>query len=435
MIMSCCYSSIAFLLLFWLCHISLIEALGFSVELIHRDSPKSPFYQPTQTHFQRLSNALRRSINRANHRFNQSSSIVKSNVAPVSDFGGEYIVSYSIGTPPFQTFGYFDTGSDLMWLQCKPCEFCYNQTTPIFDPSKSTTYKKVPCNSDTCYSERYLSCSSNHNNFCQYNFTYLDKTNTTGDLILESLTLDSDSSSSISFPNIVFGCGHNNHLSANDQSSGIVGFGVGRLSFISQMSSSIGARFSYCLVPLSLTNTSSKLNFGEDAIVNGNEAISTPMLPNYFYIVTLSAFSVGDNRIEFGNSPPYGGNYNTVIDSGSTQIVLPADIYNRLESAVAKVVTNLERTKDPTGIMSLCYKATLDELKVPVITAHFSGADVRLNTLNTFLQVAEEVVCLAFVSVKFPYIIYGNLAQQNFLVGYDLQKFVVSFKPTDCTKQ
>jgi len=66
-----------------------------------------------------------------------------------------------------------------------------------------------------------------------------------------------------------------------------------------------------------------------------------------------------------------------------------------------------------------------------VITAHFrGGADLKLNPVNTFLQVADGIICLAFHSGETA--IFGNVAQQNFLVGYDLQKQTVSFKPTNC---
>ncbi|KAE9593625.1 hypothetical protein Lalb_Chr18g0045041 [Lupinus albus] len=44
----------------------LTEALneGFSVELIHRDSPKSPFYNSSETPFERMANAIHRSFER-----------------------------------------------------------------------------------------------------------------------------------------------------------------------------------------------------------------------------------------------------------------------------------------------------------------------------------------------------------------------------------
>ncbi|KAE9594006.1 putative nepenthesin [Lupinus albus] len=50
-------------------------------------------------------------------------------------------MKFSIGTPKFDVMAEADTGSDLIWMQCQPCKKCYKQTEPVFDPSKSKTYK------------------------------------------------------------------------------------------------------------------------------------------------------------------------------------------------------------------------------------------------------------------------------------------------------
>jgi hypothetical protein len=43
-----------------------------------------------------------------------------------------------------------DTGSDIVWLQCAPCENCYSQTDPVFDPKKSSSYAGISCLSPLC---------------------------------------------------------------------------------------------------------------------------------------------------------------------------------------------------------------------------------------------------------------------------------------------
>ncbi|RDX68097.1 Aspartic proteinase CDR1, partial [Mucuna pruriens] len=412
-------------------NISFLEALnnGFSVEMIHRDSSRSPFYRHTETQFQRVANAMRRSINRAN------SITAEANVTADQ---GEYLVSYSVGTPPFQHFGIVDTGSDIFWLQCLPCKTCYKQTTPIFDPSKSKTYQTLPCSSDTCQSLPPSSCTSNES-ICEYSINYRDGSHSQGNLSVETLTLGSTNGSFVQFPKIVIGCGHDNNVSFEGKSSGIVGLGRGPISIISQLSSSIGGKFSYCLTPMdSQSNSSSKLNFGDAAVVSGDGTVSTPIVPQGlrgYYYLTLEAFSVGEKRIGFESpSSRSSGVGNIIIDSGTTLTLLPYVVYSKLESAVANAV-KLKRAKDPSQILSLCYQSTSDKLDahVPVITAHFSGADVKLNAINTFIEVAHGIVCLAFQTSEIGSIL-GNMAQQNMLVGYDLQKKLISFKPTDCTK-
>ncbi|KAI3927716.1 hypothetical protein MKW92_020416 [Papaver armeniacum] len=65
---------------------------------------------------------------------------------PLSGFRSGYMVSYEIGTPGTVTYSFMDTGSYLIWLQCKPCKRCYKQVTPIFAPTGSVTYSKLPLN-------------------------------------------------------------------------------------------------------------------------------------------------------------------------------------------------------------------------------------------------------------------------------------------------
>jgi len=409
---------------------------GFSVELIHRDSPKSPLYNPTQNKYQHVINAARHSINRANNFYENSlTSTPESTVIPDN---GAYLMTYSVGTPPFKLYGIADTGSDIVWLQCEPCEQCYNQTTPKFNPSKSSSYKNIPCSSNLCQSVRDTSC--NDQNFCEYSISYGDQSHSEGDLSLETLTLESTIGRPVSFPKTVIGCGTDNTVSFHGASSGIVGLGGGPVSLITQLGSSISGKFSYCLAPLLLmlnseSNATSKLNFGNAAEVFGDSVVSTPIVrkdPLVFYYLTLEAFSVGNKRVEFGGSSEGGDEGNIIIDSGTTLTLLPPNVYTDLESAVAALV-KLERVDDPNQTFGLCYSVTSDGYNFPLITAHFKGADVELRSISTFVQVADGIVCLAFAQSQSG-AIFGNLAQQNLLVGYDLEQKNVLFKPTDCTK-
>ncbi|CAL0299004.1 unnamed protein product [Lupinus luteus] len=427
-----CYLSFVLLLL-CLYGIYLTKALngGFSVELIHRDSPKSPFYSPMETQFQRVFNAVRRSINHANHfsqGFSNLANVASSIVIPDKV---EYLMSYSIGTPPFHLYGIVDTGSDIIWLQCIPCQNCYSQTSPIFDPSKSTTYQTIPCSSNSCYSMG-SSCSLDNEQRCQYGISYMDRSESKGDLSLETLTLRTSDGSPFMLHKTVIGCGHINTLHFFGETSGIVGLGPGPTSLVSQLGTT---KFSYCLVPLSQPQSSSKLIFGYDDVIFGNGVVSTPIILKGLYYLTLEAISVGNNRLEFGDSLASNSDEkkgNIIIDSGTTLTFLPNDLYSRLESAIANVV-QLERVERPSNLLSLCYRVILEKSQVPIITAHFSGANVQLSAMNTFVLMDDSIACLAFSPTQtIP--VFGNLAQQNFLVGYDLQKNIVSFKHTDCTK-
>ncbi|KAK4738372.1 hypothetical protein R3W88_002069 [Solanum pinnatisectum] len=64
---------------------------------------------------------------------------------------------------------------------------------------------------------------------------------------------------------------------------------------------------------------------------------------------------------------------------------------------------------------------------------HFIAADVPLSKENIIWPTGQGIWCLAFRPTE-DQAFYGNVAQTNFLVGYDLDKMIVSFKATDCTK-
>ncbi|WVZ03670.1 hypothetical protein V8G54_024476 [Vigna mungo] len=428
------YSSFLIVLLF-LQNISFSKALksSFSVEMIHRDSPKSPFYRPTETHFQRVENAILRSIHRANY-FNLDSNDVDGTVTPAS---GEYLVNYSVGTPPVQILGIVDTGSNLIWMQCQPCRNCYKQDKPIFNPSTSRTYSTMPCVAAECLSGTHTFCNFNNKKHCAYKVSYGDGSSSEGDFSWETITLTSSFKDvPVAFPQTVIGCGHNNLGIFSKQSSGVVGLGNGPFSLPGQLKPKTGGTFSYCLTPLyEGERKPSYLHFGDRAEVTVEGAVSTPLIINKvrpsMYFLVMEAISVGSKRIEFPGNVEYGNIY---IDSGATMTYLPHDIYSSLEEEMINAV-KLPRTNSPLKGLKLCYEITAgEEYHIPLVYAHFKGGGtVTLYNINTFLKVRETIICLAF-RAGFQAIL-GNVAQQDILVGYDTQQNTVTFLNTDCTSE
>ncbi|KAL2940579.1 Aspartic proteinase CDR1 [Bienertia sinuspersici] len=420
---------------------------GFTLDLIHRDSLNSPLYNPSLNIYDRLKDTIQRSVSRINH-FNPSSSMspndVESQVIPAN---GEYVMEVSIGTPPVKQFGIVDTGSDLIWTQCQPCVNCYKQSIPIFNPRNSSTYKVQPCSSKVCQylDDKQRLCSRRGQ--CGYQYSYGDNSHTSGDLATETLTfMPEEKNGTTSAPSVSFGCGYDNEGTFREQGSGLIGLGGGPLSLATQLRSTIGGKFSYCLIPFFQEgNFTSKINFGSKGAVSGPGVVSTPLVkktPETFYYLTLEGISVGNDKISFfsknhkNNSSlsadDYGGDEgNIIIDSGTTLTLLPSDLYDELTKALERAIDG-KKVEDPTGTLELCYQATKD-LNIPKIIAHFSGADLELGPINTFVKVSEDVVCLAMLPAD-EVAIFGNLAQGNFLVGYDTEQGKVSFKPTDCTK-
>lgn len=88
----------------------------------------------------------------------------------------------------------------------------------------------------------------------------------------------------VSFPNFAFGCGRDNGGVFPYESSGLVGFGFGKLSLVTQLRSSIGGKFSYCLGPSAEASKPGKLNLGD--VVSGDGVVSTPLFLGSYYTLT-----------------------------------------------------------------------------------------------------------------------------------------------------
>ncbi|KAE8677237.1 Detected protein of unknown function [Hibiscus syriacus] len=398
---------------------------GFGVELIHRDSPASPFYNASLTSTEILRKNYLRSMSRLKH----FQSLIDQNAiqTAVIPSGGSYLMKLSFGTPPVEYFAIADTGSDLIWIQCLPCGRCYQQGSSPFDPRASSTYKTLPCGSDSCQALRLKQCTST--NDCQYTYRYGDRESfTVGTLSTDTLTFDSSDGKKAAFPTSIFGCGHINQGRFRSPSAGLVGLGGGPLSLVSQISTQIDNRFSYCLVPHT-SSSSGKLLFGQEAVISRPGSVSTPLItktPPTFYFLSLEGVSIGDKTAQPGSSQG-----NIIIDSGTTLTLLESNFYNSLETIVKDTI-GAAPVQEPSGTFSLCYGAETN-INVPEMVFHFSGADLHLQPVNTFRTMGGLQCMLIVPSDSLS--IFGNYAQINFQVEYDLQKRTVSFAPTDCTKQ
>ncbi|KAL6278837.1 hypothetical protein ACE6H2_022438 [Prunus campanulata] len=419
------FGAVTILFVLIACHLAASAGVnsGFSANLIHRDSPNSPFSS--------------KSFNKAFGRRRSMRPVFYPNSAQVRPDKGQYLMKLSIGNPPFDVYGIADTGSDLVWTQCVPCHGCYKQINPKFDPEKSSTYSELPCDAQECHAIGTGTCSPQHT--CNYTYGYGGAELTQGVLAKETITITSTSGEATSLKDIVFGCGHNNTGTFNENEMGIVGLGGGPLSLVSQLGPLVGGKkFSFCLMPFHTDpSVESKISFGEASLVSGEGVVSTPLVSREDktpYFVTVEGISVGDKLVPFSSS----GNVskgNMFMDTGTPPTLIPQDFYDRLVAEVKIQIPMTPVENDPSLGFQLCYKSKTN-LKGPILTVHFrGGADVRLLPKQTFIPPREEVFCFAMQNVTSDGGIYGNFAQSDFFISYDLESSVVFFKPTDCTKE
>nr|POF19505.1 aspartic proteinase cdr1 [Quercus suber] len=255
----------------------------------------------------------------------------------------------------------------------------------------------------------------------EYSVTIDDGSYSNGDLAIDALTLESSKGLPVQFFTYI-GCRYDNGGLFNASGSGIVGLGRGLNSLASQVGLSSAARFSYCLITFTYQgNATSKLSFGNTELEFGSGVVYTPLLyggvSDNDYYVTLIAISVGKKRIELTNPSESGDSEegNMIIDSGTTVIILPEELFPGFVSAVKDEI-HLPIVDDPTfQQLSLYYNSSLDDFRPPSITVHFTGADVELSSKIKFISVDEQVVCLAFSPLveAEPIALFGNLAQSN----------------------
>ncbi|EAZ35641.1 hypothetical protein OsJ_19928 [Oryza sativa Japonica Group] len=304
-----------------------------------------------------------------------------------------------------------DSGSDVSWVQCKPCPLpmCHRQRDPLFDPAMSTTYAAVPCTSAACaqLGPYRRGCSANAQ--CQFGINYGDGSTATGTYSFDDLTLGPYDV----IRGFRFGCAHADRGSAFDYDvAGSLALGGGSQSLVQQTATRYGRVFSYCLPP-----TASSLGF----LVLGvpperaqliPSFVSTPLLSSSmaptFYRVLLRAIIVAGRPLAV---PPAVFSASSVIDSSTIISRLPPTAYQALRAAFRSAMT-MYRAAPPVSILDTCYDFTgVRSITLPSIALVFDGgATVNLDAAGILLG-----SCLAFAptaSDRMPGFI-GNVQQKT----------------------
>ncbi|XP_057851919.1 protein ASPARTIC PROTEASE IN GUARD CELL 2 isoform X1 [Cryptomeria japonica] len=350
-------------------------------------------------------------------------------ISGLSEGIGEYLIRIGVGTPATMEYLVLDTGSDVTWLQCKPCSHCYNQVDPVFDPSLSTSFTAIPCDSQLC---NELDTSGCDKKGCLYGVSYGDGSFTVGHFVKETLTFGTAPVKSMPI-----GCGQDNE-GLFQGAGGLLGLGGGPLSFPSQLGSS-GTTFSYCLVDR-YSDSKGTLRFGPGA-VSSEKSVFTALLKNpqvnTFYYVSLTSITVGELLVALPKNVSgfdEMGKGGIIVDSGTTITRLQAQAYGPLRDAFLAGTTDLPRA-DGMSIFDTCYDLSgRQTVEVPTISFQFSnGASLALPASNYIIPVdSYGTFCLAFAPTSRDLSIIGNFQQQGIQVSFDSTKSLVGFADNQC---
>ncbi|KAL6584478.1 hypothetical protein OROMI_003767 [Orobanche minor] len=348
-------------------------------------------------------------------------------ISGVGQGSGEYFARIGVGRPTREYYMIMDTGSDVSWLQCNPCSGCYHQHDPIYDPSASSTYKPLTCNSRECNSLAVSACRSDSS--CLYQVSYGDGSYTVGNFATETISFGSSGS----VPNVALGCGHANEgLFAG--AAGLLGVGGGPLSLPSQIRTT---SFSYCLVNRD-SSSSSTLDFNS---AQPSDSVLAPLLNNSFtdtyYYVGLTGISVGGRPVQI---PAYlfeigrDGRGGVIVDSGTAVTRFPTEIYYLLRNAFASMTRNMPAAAG-FSLLDTCYDlSSMVRVRVPTVSFQFSGGNtLLLPPTNYLIPVDNEgKFCFAFARIPGSMSIIGNVQQQHTRVSYNLADKYIAFSPNKC---
>ncbi|PIA61639.1 hypothetical protein AQUCO_00300870v1 [Aquilegia coerulea] len=439
---------------------------GLTLKLIPRDSIESPLYPGNLTLAERAARLHNHTDARIKYyaariatagsaklQVNQSEDRLQPEVVrPQISFQDYfYLAKVGIGTfnsTPLQKdyrnyFLMVDTGSDLIWTQCEPCQAqgCFPQVQPLFPFRRSRTYESFPCNGGNrfCYPNECM------DDLCSYKIEYGTRQYTQGYLGKDRFAFEVNDGPTDSVYYIAFGCGINQRRfkwdTTQNQINGILGMGNGPHSLVHQLGELALGRFSYCVPRWEEPHDHIYLRFGQEARFRLDQhVLTTPLIVGGLkeaYYVKLRDISVAGNR--FNYRPGYfdvkrDGTGGCIIDSGCPLTRLPQRAFTWLKNAVINYFAQAHLPPRPKHGFDLCFELPRPDQKMPLIRFHLQNADLTIEE-GAFMHV-DDAICLAFKSssdLGGLSAVIGGLAQANYRFVFNVAASTVSFALENCT--
>ncbi|KAH7307817.1 hypothetical protein KP509_22G079100 [Ceratopteris richardii] len=386
---------------------------------------------------------------------------MKSTIVTLDEPFSQYFAVFHIGTPPIDIAVIIDTGSQLLWIQCEPCTECGTQADgyEIFNPNKSNSFAFLSCSTENaCPGDDSVATACDKYGHCYYRVTYGDKSNSSGYLATDTLTVGTTALSAppSKHKDVVFGCGYiNEGIEAELNASGLLGLDRGPFSLITQLDVSV---FAHCLPNrIQSTKVSGYLTLGPSHLTSTVNLQYTPMIQNnaskflsQFYYMNMTGISVDGRLLNIPSSAfeitPGGESGGTIIDSGTTLTSFVDEAFSVLAEAFSRTLDPLFKRAETGTSGLLCYQVPLSQRRAPVppsVTLHFD------NNLNLNLSAAHvlrnygrdtnyDYYCMAFNNAgsidSGGRNFIGNFQQQDFLVEYDIGNSRIGFAPYICNK-
>ncbi|XP_008794007.2 aspartic proteinase 39-like [Phoenix dactylifera] len=366
---------------------------------------------------------------------------------------GLYYTPVTLGNPPKEFYVQIDTGSDVLWVTCSPCNGCptssgLNIQLDFFNPDNSSTASRIACSDDRCTSaiqsgEAVCSNSSSQNSLCSYSFQYGDGSSTSGYYVSDTLhfgTRNGNDQTANSSATIVFGCStsESGDLTKSDRAvDGIFGFGRQDMSVISQLSSQgvTPKVFSHCLK--GSESGGGILVLGE--IVEPG-IVYTPLVQSQpHYNLNLESIAVNGQTVSINSSVfTTSSTQGTIVDSGTTLAYLAEDAYDPFVNAIVASLSSSVQSVAAKGNECFVTSSSVNE-SFPSVTLNFSGgASMSLKPQDYLLQqgsVDNSIIwCIGWQKNQGQGItILGDLVLKDKIFVYDLANERIGWVNYDCS--
>ncbi|CAK7354026.1 unnamed protein product [Dovyalis caffra] len=300
----------------------------------------------------------------------------------------DYVLNVGLGTPKKEFPLVFDTGSGLIWTQCKPCKPC-SRKAPVFDPTKSTSFKGIPCSSKQCQGIE----QEGNNKYAPLRV----HDRLSGDL--------------------------------GEENSGIFGLNREPISFPSQTADKYNKLFSYCIP--STPGSTGYLTFGSKVSKDVKFSHVSKRAPSSDYDIEMTGISVGGRKILIDATV---FKIRCTIDSGAVYSYLPPKAYSVLRSVFGEMMKSYPMV-DVDDSLDTCYNfRNYKTVTIPAVSVFFKGeVQVDIDVSGIMVRVDEyKVYCLAFAALDEEYAILGNTQQRTHRVFFDGAKERIGFAPGGC---
>jgi len=332
---------------------------------------------------------------------------------------GEYYATLQLGTPA-QTFNLqVDTGSSGLYVFAEGCSGCGSATAYSFS---SSTSQLVNCNSPNCQSGHCFTFQGT--SICGFNDTYGDGSGVSGLEVGDLLNVGAEKGVLVDFGAIMYSS-QNFERAPVDGIWGVAYAGLLDWKGVTAMDLIIADSHLYNSFSMCLVQGDAVMTIGVNYQKNSSFEWTQILKPFLFYSVTVTNISVNSNSLGF--TKRQYNNPMSIVDSGTTEFLLPTNVYNALVTQFQ--VLNLPQfsTLSQGGGASL----------TPAQVNEYPTVSIGLQGLSTPLVISGQQYLINFGGEYYFGIadsqgnglIMGDVVMQAYHVVFDRAAHQVGFAP------